>query len=121
MANPYIITIKQPVTVEQRYRVGEILGHPKKIATQKEIEEFMVSLFLNALAEAEPDTHEPAVEQPSEPNYGLGNCPVCESKLRYCWSAKNQQSFIGCSNYPNCNYALPLSAVCAAVNQEASV
>lgn len=121
MANPYIITIKQPVTVEQRYRIGEILGHPKKIATQKEIEEFIVSLFLNALVEAEPATLEPAMEQSTEPNYGLGSCPVCGNKLRYCWSSKNQQIFVGCSNYPKCNFALPLSAVSAVINQDVSV
>lgn len=37
----------------------------------------------------------------------VGNCPVCGSELVVRIS-KNKKRFVGCTNYPSCNYTLPL-------------
>lgn len=36
-------------------------------------------------------------------------CPKCGNDLIYCYNKKNHSKFIGCSNYPNCNYVESLN------------
>ncbi|MEM3190706.1 MAG: DNA topoisomerase I [Candidatus Parvarchaeota archaeon] len=77
---------KEEVVDEARKDVSEILSDLEK--KKKEVGELM---------------HKALLQQ-----YVFGKCPLCGHDLKMIISKRTHKRFVGCSNYPNCHFAMPL-------------
>ncbi len=77
---------KEEVVDEARKDVHEILNDLEK--KKKEVGELM---------------HQALLKQ-----YVFGKCPLCGHDLKMIISKRTHKRFVGCSNYPNCHFAMPL-------------
>ncbi|MCW1291550.1 MAG: DNA topoisomerase I [Candidatus Rehaiarchaeum fermentans] len=49
------------------------------------------------------------VREAIKAQYIIGKCPKCNSNLVLIRSLKTKKQFLGCSNYPKCNFSLPIT------------